>query len=126
MPALEDTRGPLACAQLWTASYEPALLECRYRYRAGRGAWEAVRALTVDLQDGREGSLGDAEVQGCVAHLDPTGRWAMVRLRLDARAVLHRRRTGLKAGLVDTDGPGGQPEPGTPPGGTVSPGLAHG
>jgi retron-type reverse transcriptase len=66
IPALEDQLGQLACAQLLTAIDAQELLECSYGYRPGRGAWEAVRDLTFDLQDGRYGSLVEADIPGCV------------------------------------------------------------
>src|SRR5215813_11740968 len=50
----------------------------------------------------------------------------MLGLRMDDRALLPLIRTGLQAGIVDTDGQVGQPETGTPQGGTVSPVLANG
>jgi RNA-directed DNA polymerase len=55
---------PLACAKLLTAIYAQDVLECRYGYRPGRGALEAVRDLTCDLQYGRYGSLVEADIQG--------------------------------------------------------------
>ena len=48
-----------------------------------------------------------------------------MRLRIDDRALLHLIRTGLKTGMLDTDGQVVHPETGTPQGGTVSPVLAH-
>ena len=55
---------PLACAKLLTAIYEQDCLECSYGYRPGRGAVDAVRDLTFDLQYGRYGYLVEAEVKG--------------------------------------------------------------
>jgi hypothetical protein len=55
MPALEDKRGPLACAKLLTAIYAQDFLAGSDGYRPGRGAGDAVRDRTVDLQDGRYG-----------------------------------------------------------------------
>jgi len=53
IPALEDKLVQLACAKLLTAIYEQDFLDCRYGYRPGRGALDAVRDLTFDLQYGR-------------------------------------------------------------------------
>ena len=55
IPALEDKLGQLACAKLRTALYEQDFLDCSDGYRPGRGALDAVRALTFDLQYGRYG-----------------------------------------------------------------------
>jgi len=64
IPALEDKLVQLACAKLLTAIYEQDFLECSYGYRPGRGALDAVRDLTFDLQYGRYGYLVEADVQG--------------------------------------------------------------
>jgi retron-type reverse transcriptase len=52
IPALEATLVQRACAQLLTAIYEQDFLDCRYGYRPGRGALDAVREFTFDLQYG--------------------------------------------------------------------------
>jgi RNA-directed DNA polymerase len=66
IPALEDKLVQLACAKLLTAIYEQDFLECSYGYRPGRGALDAVRDLTFDLQYGRYGYLVEADIQGCL------------------------------------------------------------
>src|SRR5205085_4203329 len=104
IPALEDTLVQLACAKLLTAISEQDFLDCRDGYRAGRGALEAVRDLTFDLQYGRYGSLGEAEIQGFFDHMDHPWLWDMVRLCLYDRAFLYLIRTWLKTRIVDTDG----------------------
>jgi RNA-directed DNA polymerase len=118
IPALEDKLVPRACAKLLTAISEQDVRECRDGYRPGRGALEAVRDLTFDLQSGRYGDLREAEIHGCLDHLDQTGLLDMLRQRLDDRAFLHLIRKGLKAGILDTDGQVVHPETGTPQGGT--------
>ena len=70
MPALEDTLGPLACATRCTAISAQDFLAGSDGSRPGRGALEAVRDRTLDRQSGRDGSLGEAAVQGCVEHMD--------------------------------------------------------
>jgi len=62
--ALEDKLVRLACAKLLPSLWEQAWLDGSYGYRAGREALDAIRALTRDLQYGRYGSLGEADVQG--------------------------------------------------------------
>jgi len=64
MPALEDKLVQLACAKRLTAIYEQDFLACSDGYRPGRGALDAVRDLTFDLQYRRYGYLGAADIQG--------------------------------------------------------------
>jgi RNA-directed DNA polymerase len=125
MPAREDKLGPLACATLWTAIDAQELLECSDGSRPGRGALEAGRDLTVALQYGTDGYVGEVNLKGFFAHLDHAWRLDMLRVRVDDRAFLRRIRKWLKAGMLETDGQVLHPEAGTPQGGTGSPILAN-
>jgi group II intron reverse transcriptase/maturase len=125
IPALEDKLVQLACAKLLTAIYEQDFLECSYGYRPGRGALDAVRDLTFDLQYGRYGYLVEADIQGFFDHMDHAWLLDMLRVRIDDRAFLKLIRKWLKAGVLETDGQVIHPETGTPQGGTVSPVLAN-
>ena len=115
----------LACAKLLTAIYAQDVLDGSYGYRPGRGALDAVRALTFDLQYGRYGSLVEADIQGVFDHMDHAWLLDMRRVRIDARALLKLSRKWLKAGVLETDGQVIHPEPGPPQGGPGSPVLAH-
>ena len=109
-----------------TAIYEQDCLDCRSGYRAGRGAQEAVRDLTFDLQDGMYGSLVEADVQGVFDQLDHAWLLTMVRERIDDRACLRLMRQWLTAGMLESDGHVVPPETGSPQGGSISPVLANG
>jgi group II intron reverse transcriptase/maturase len=123
--ALEDKLVQLACAKLLTAIYEQDFLDCSYGYRPGRGALEAGRDLTFDLQYGRYGYVVEVDVKGFFDHLDHPWLLDMLRVRIDDRAFLKLIQKWLKAGVLETDGHVIHPEPGTPEGGTVSPVLAN-
>ena len=125
IPALEDKLVQLACAKLLTAIYEQDFLDCSYGYRPGRGALDAVRDLTFDLQYGTYGYVVEVDVKGFFDHLDHTWLLDMLRVRIDDRAFLRLIRKWLKAGVLETDGHVVHPETGTPQGGTVSPVLAN-
>jgi RNA-directed DNA polymerase len=120
IPALEDKLVHLAGAKLLAAIYEQDFLDGSYGYRAGRGALDAVRDRTFDLQYGRYGYLVEADIKGCCEPMDHPWLLDMLRRRIDDRALLHRIRTWLKAGILDTDGQVVHPETGTPQGGTVT------
>jgi RNA-directed DNA polymerase len=124
MPALEDKLVQLACAKRLMAIYEQDFLDCSYGYRPGRGALDAVRDLTFDLQYGTYGSLVEADVQGFFDQLDHTRLLTMLRERIDDRAFLRLIRKWLKAGILETDGHVVHPETGSPQGGSISPVLA--
>jgi group II intron reverse transcriptase/maturase len=125
IPALEDKLVQLACAKLLTAIYEQDFLDCSYGYRPGRGALDAVRDLTFDLQYGRYGYVVEVDVKGFFDHLDHSWLLDMLRVRIDDRAFLKLIQKWLKAGVLETDGHVIHPETGTPQGGTVSPVLAN-
>jgi len=55
IPVIEDKLLQAACARLLNAIYEPEFLASSYGYRPGRGAGDAVRDRTFDLQYGRYG-----------------------------------------------------------------------
>ena len=115
----------LACAKLLAAIYEQDFLDCSYGYRPTRGALDAVRDLTFDLQYGKYGYVVEVDVKGFFDHLDHTWLLDMLWVRIDDRAFLHLIRKWLKAGILETDGQVLHPETGTPQGGTVSPVLAN-
>jgi group II intron reverse transcriptase/maturase len=125
IPALEDKLVQRACAKLLMASYEQDFLDCSYGYRPKRGALDAVRDLTFDLQYGRYGYLVEVDVKGFFDHIDHTWLLDMLRLRIDDRAFLRLIRKWLKVGVLETDGQVIHPETGTPQGGVVSPVLAN-
>jgi RNA-directed DNA polymerase len=125
IPALEDKLVQLACAKLLMAIYEQDFLDCSYGYRPGRGALDAVRDLTFDLQYGSYGYLVEADVKGFFDQLDHTRLLTMLRERIDDRAFLRLIRKWLKAGVLETDGRVVHPETGSPQGGCISPVLAN-
>jgi group II intron reverse transcriptase/maturase len=115
----------LACAKLLTAIYEQDFLDCSYGYRPGRGAQDAVRDLTFDLQYGTYGYLVEADIHGFFDHMDHTWLETMLRERIDDRALLRLIRKWLKAGILEPDGHVIHPEIGSPQGGCISPVLAN-
>ena len=122
---IEDKLLQAGCARLLNAIYAQEFLGCRDGYRPGRGAGDAVRDLTFDLQYGRYGYVVEADIQGFFDHMDHDWLLKMLRVRIDDRAFLGLIRTWLKAGILETDGRVIHPDTGTPQGGVVSPVLAN-
>jgi RNA-directed DNA polymerase len=117
IPVIEDKLLQAACARILTAMYEQEFLACSYGSRPKRGAGEAVRDLTFDLQYGRYGYVVEADIQGFFDHMDHAWLWEMLRLRIDDRAFLGLLRKWLKAGILETDGQVIHPDTGVPQGG---------
>jgi RNA-directed DNA polymerase len=122
---MDDKLAQAACAKLLRAIYEQDFLDCSYSYRPKRGALDAVRDLTFDLQYGRYGYLIEADIKGFFDNMDHEWLRRMLSLRIDDRAFLHLIRKWLKAGILEMDGKIIYPETGTPQGGIVSPVLAN-
>jgi group II intron reverse transcriptase/maturase len=125
IPALEDKLVQLACAKLLVAIHERDFLDSSYGYRPGRGAKDAVRDLTYDLQHGVYGYVVEADVKGFFDHMDHDWLLRMLKERIDDRAFLGLIRKWLKAGVLERDGTVIHPQTGTPQGGTISPVLAN-
>jgi len=125
IPAVEDKLLQAACAKLLSAIYEQEFVAGSYGYRPHRGARDAVKDLTFDLQYGCYGYLVEADVKGFFDHLDHERLLAMLSLRIDDRAFLRLIRKWLKAGILEPDGHIVHPDAGSPQGGSVSPVLAN-
>jgi hypothetical protein len=125
MPGSEATLLQAACARRLQAISAQEVLAGRYGYRPARGAGEAGRDLPCALQYGRYGSVVEADLQGCFDHLDPGWLRERRRWRMDDRAFPGLIRQWVQAGIPETDGRVRPPDPGTPPGGGVSPVVAN-
>jgi len=68
IPVLEDKIVQMAAAQLLLAIYEEDFLGCSYGYRVGRGAHDAIKALTDELQWRGHHFVHEADIKG---FLDP-------------------------------------------------------
>jgi RNA-directed DNA polymerase len=121
LPVLAATLLQAACARRLKALDAQECLGGSSEDRPGRGAGEAVRDLPVAWQDGRSGSVVEADIQGFFAHMAQDWRLKRLRWRLADRACLGLIRQWLHAGLLETDGRVIHPATGTPQGGVVSP-----
>jgi group II intron reverse transcriptase/maturase len=122
---IEDKLLQTACARLLSAIYEQDFLDFSNGYRPERGAGDAVRELTFDLQYGRYGYVVEADVKGFFTNMDHEWLLEMLRQRINDKAFLNLIRKWLKAGILETDGSVINPDTGTPQGGSISPVLAN-
>jgi RNA-directed DNA polymerase len=125
IPVIEDKMLQAAVAEVLEAIYEQEFLPFSYGYRPKKGALDAIRDLTFDLQYGRYGYVVEVDVKGFFDHMDHDWLLTMLKLRIDDRAFLGLIRKWLKAGVLETDGRVIHPDTGTPQGGVVSPILAN-
>jgi group II intron reverse transcriptase/maturase len=125
IPVIEDKLLQASCAKLLTAIYEQDFLAFSYSYRPERGAGDAVRDLTFDLQYGKYGYVVEADIKGFFDNMDHDWLLKMLRLRIDDEAFVGLIRKWLKAGILEIDGKVIHPDTGTPQGGVVSPVLAN-
>ena len=125
IPVIEDKLLQAACAKIITAIYEQEFHAFSYGYRPERGAGDAVRDLTFDLQYGCYGYVVEADIKGFFDHMGHEWLWEMLSVRIDDRAFLGLIRKWLKAGILETDGKVIHPDTGTPQGGVISPVLAN-
>ena len=125
IPAVEDKLLQTAAARILGAIYEQDFLPCSWAYRQGRGAREAVRTLTQELQFGCYGYVVEIDIRGFFDHIDHDWMLRMLEVRVADRPFLRLIRKWLKAGVLEEDGQVLHPEAGSPQGGSISPILAN-
>lgn len=125
IPTTEDKLLQAAAKDILEAIYEADFLPSSYGYRPGRGALDAVRELTRQLQFGGYRYVVEADIRGFFDNLDHDWLVKMLSLRIDDRAFMRLIQKWLKAGVLDTSGQVLNPATGTPQGGIVSPILAN-
>jgi len=125
IPALEDKLVQTAVTQILLAIFEMDFLPCSYGYRPGVSAHDAIRALTQELQFGRDNFVYEADIKGFFENI----RWdwleRMLEQRISDGALRNLVRKWLRAGILEEDGRVVHPQTGTPQGGIISPVLAN-
>jgi RNA-directed DNA polymerase len=125
MPAGEDTLRHVAGTRILPAIYAQECRRCRSGDRPQVGAWDAVDRLTSKRPFGRYNVVVEADIKGCFDNLEHGWLRRMLGERMEDGAFLRLIRQWLRAGVLDTDGPVLHPVTGPPPGGILSPILAH-
>ena len=125
IPAVADKRLQWAVTRRRTASDEQDFRRCSEGYRPHIGALDAVDTRTSKRPCGRYHGVVEADSTGFFDTIDHEWMSRMLAERIEDQAQLRWIKQWLTAGVWDTDGTVMHPVTGTPPGGIVSPILAH-
>jgi group II intron reverse transcriptase/maturase len=124
IPATEDKLLQTAVGRILNAIYEQDFLKTSYGYRPGRGAKEAIRALTDKVRE-KYSYVVEADIQGFFDHIDHEWLMRMLNLRVGDGVIKRLIRKWLKARILQEDGQITEPEEGSPQGSVISPILAN-
>lgn len=122
--ALEDKIVQQAVKEVLEAIYEGDFLGFSYGFRPGRGAHDALDALSVALQYEKVGWVLDADIRGFFDNMSHEWTVEFVQRRVADPRVLRLIQKWLKAG-VSEDGEWSETRVGTPQGAVISPLLAN-
>lgn len=125
IPVVEDRLLQGAVSLLLSAIFEEDFHTVSYGYRPKRGAQQAVKELTFELQFGRYGYVVEADIKGFFDNINHEWLLKMIEQRVDDKPFMKIIESWLKAGILEEDGAVTHPYTGTPQGGVVSPILAN-
>lgn len=125
LPSTEDKLVQLTATRILEAIFEEDFLANSFGYRPNRGAKDAVKELTTQLQFGKYNYIAEADIKGFFDNINHQWLIKMLEQRVDDKAFIRLIKKWLKAGILDTDGQTLHPEHGTPQGGIISPILAN-
>ena len=124
VPTLEDKIVQRAATTVLQAVYEVDFLGFSYGFRPGRGAHDALDALSVALTRRKVNWILDADIRGFFDAISHDWLVKFVEHRIADRRVIRHVKKWLNAGVLE-DGKRTHPEEGTPQGGSISPLLAN-
>ncbi|MFQ6098981.1 MAG: group II intron reverse transcriptase/maturase [Armatimonadota bacterium] len=124
IPTLEDKIVQRAAASVLGAVYEADFMGFSYGFRPGRGAHDALDALSVGITRCKISWVLDADIRGFFDAMDHEWLVEFVEHRIADRRVIRHIKKWLRAGVLE-DGKRLQVEQGTPQGGSISPLLAN-
>ena len=124
IPALEDKLVQRATAEVLGAVYEGEMLGFSYGFRPGRGAHQALDAVSYAIQRQKVSWVLDADIRGFFDAIDHDWLVEMIEYRIADRRVVRHIKKWLRAGVLE-DGKRRYVESGTPQGGSISPLLGN-
>ena len=122
--ALEDKIVQPAVATVLNAIYEEDFIGISYGFRPGRGAHDALDALTAGIVWKKVNWILDADIRGFFDNLDHGHLQQLIQRRVGDPRILRLIQKWLKAG-VSEDGEWSETKVGTPQGAVISPLLAN-
>src|SRR5256712_8774305 len=122
--ALEDKIVQRATATVLNAIYEEDFLGFSYGFRPGRGAHDALDALSVGIMRKKVNWVLDADIRDCFGSFSHPWMITFLQHSIGDRRMLRLIKKWLKAGVLE-DGEWSETEKGTPQGSVISPLLAN-
>ena len=142
IPCIRDRVVQMAVLLVLEPIFEADFLDCSHGFRPGRRAWDAMKQIRQNLQEGRR-EVYDADLSSYFDSIplrEPQWRpsqgrqgrpydrlMTLVEKRIADRSVLELIRMWLRTPVVEEGGRGDgkRPDKGTPQGGVISPLLAN-
>ncbi len=124
IPAIEDKIAQRSAASVLQAIYETDFQGFSYGFRPGRGAHEALDALTVGITGRKVNWVLDADIRGYFDTIDRKWLIKFIEHRIADRRVIRQIKKWLNAGVLE-EGKQIQVDEGTPQGGSLSPIMAN-
>jgi len=122
--AIEDKIVQAAVRCVLQAIYEEDFVDISYGFRPGRGAHQALDALSYGLNKLRVNWILDADIQGFFDNIDHQWMMKFLEHRIADKRILRLIHKWLKAGVSD-QGEWSSATVGTPQGSVISPFLAN-
>jgi group II intron reverse transcriptase/maturase len=113
-----------ALCEVLEAIYEQDFLSCSYGFRPGRGAHDALRALTRITHQGKANWILEADISSFFDTVDREKVLEMLQLRIADKSFMRLVAKCLHVGVMDGD-VFSRPEEGTVQGSIISPVLAN-
>lgn len=121
---IEDKIVQRATTSVMNATYEADFMGFSYGFRPGRGAHNALDAVTVGLLKRKVDWVLDADICGFFDTIDHEWLIQFIEHRIGDRRLIRHIKKWLNAGVLE-EGRQIQQQEGTPQGGSISPLLAN-